>query len=168
MRALAHHPPKTSYYPDTLAPSATPPRARVYVGSDGGLGASRRYTDPTFDITVYPPASTQYNSGPTYDSSQGWVESLNHGLTSMAAFQFASNADPLAGGPMSMLGYLTTLDTGTSRWRGSLAWRFTAGGDAGPIFVAPTGDGVRAWVNASEGMRWPVWNFVTWRDRDQA
>ena len=67
---------------------------------------------------------------------------------------------------MSMVGYLTTLDTGTSRWRGSLAWRFTAGGDAGPIFIAPTGDGVRAWVNASEGVRWPYWNFVTWMDRD--
>ena len=166
VRALAHHRPKTRYYPDTLPSTATPPSARVYVGSDGGLGASRRYTDPTFDVTVPPAGLNQFNSGPTYDRSMGWVENLNHGLTSVAAFQFASNSDPLAGGPMNMVGYLTTLDNGTSRWRGSLAWRFTAGGDAGPIFVAPTGDGVRAWVNASEGIIWPDWNFVTWIDRD--
>lgn len=166
VRALAHHPPKTRYYPDALGPTAMTPQARVYLGSDGGLGASRRYTDPTFDITLPPAGTNQFNSGPTYDGSMGWVENLNHGLTSVAAFQFASNPDPLAGGPMSTVGYLTTLDNGTSRWRGSLAWRETAGGDAGPIFVAPTGDGVRAWVNASEGIIWPVWNFVTWMDRD--
>jgi hypothetical protein len=166
VRCLAHYPPKTAYYPDALSSGATPTRARVYVGSDGGLGTSRRYTDPTFDIATPTPSSTNFNAGATYDSSLGLVENLNHGLTSVAAHQFASSAEPLAGGPMSMLGYLTTLDTGTSRRIGSTAWRFRAGGDAGSIFVAQTTDGVRVWVNASEDILWPTWNFVTWKDRD--
>lgn len=163
-RSLSHHPPKTAYYPDALASGAIAPRARVYVGNDGGLGASRGYSNPSFTFGSL--ITGEFNSGATYNTSLGIVEGLNHGLASLAAHQFASNPDPLGGGPMSMLGYVTTLDTGTHRHLGSTVWRNLDGGDAGPIAVAPTTNGVRAWLNASENIIWPTWNFITWVDRD--
>jgi len=163
-RSLAHHPPKTAYYPEALSSTASAPRARVYVGNDGGLGASRGYSDSSFMFGSF--ITGDFNSGPTYNTSLGIVESLDHGLASLAAHQFASNPDPLAGGPMSMLGYVTTLDTGTHRHIGSTVWRNIDDGDSGVISVAPTTNGVRAWVNESEYIIWPVWNFVTWVDRD--
>ena len=164
-RSLDHYPPKTSYYPDVLAAGSPAPVARIYVGSDGGIAASRRYSDPTFNFAGSVTDFT-YNAGATHNASAGLIESLNHGLSSVAAHQFASNADPNAGGPMSLIGYVTALDTGGARRVGSPVWANSAGGDGGVIFVTPAGDGVRLWLNVSANIVWPVWNLLTWVDRD--
>lgn len=164
-RSLAHHPPKSAYAPDTLPLGAAAPAARIYVGCDGGLGASRGYSDPLYPFDA-PVTDGTYNAEATYDPSQRTIESLDHGFASIAAFQFASNPDPLAGGPMSIIGYTTALDTGTARRVGSPAWKSVGGGDAGPIFAAPAGNGVRLWIDMSANIIWPVWNLLTYVDQD--
>ncbi|HTJ47072.1 MAG TPA: hypothetical protein VL463_33450 [Kofleriaceae bacterium] len=165
VRSLAHAPPKTAYHPDTLPAASPSPRARVFVGSDGGLATSRGYTNPAFAYTT-PGTDTTYGSGATHPTSTDLVESLNHGLASIAAFQLAATSDPLAGAPTSMIAYATALDTGIARRIGSTAWTSVGGGDGGVAFTAPTGDGLRVWVNLSANIIWPVWNLHTYVDRD--
>ena len=166
-RSLAHHPPKPAYYTDSLPLSATAPRARIYVGCDGGLGASLGYSDPSFGFDVSPSDLT-FNADATYTTSENLIESLNHGLASIAAHQYASNPDPLSGGPMSLVGYATTLDTGCARRVGAPAWANVSGGDAGLVYAAPTNDGVALWMNASFNIIWPAWNLQSWVDQDPA
>ncbi len=164
-RALAHFPPKTAYYTDTLPLTAAAPGARVYVGCDGGLGASLGYSNPAFGFAS-PVSDPTYNSGASYDPSDDLIQNLDHGLAAVAAFQFASNPDPLGGGPMSLVGYSAALDTGIARRVGSPAWAAVGGGDAGLIFASPTADGVQVWANMSADILWPTWNKLTWTDQD--
>ena len=158
-RSLAHHPPKNAYYPDVLPPGASPPQARIYVGSDGGIGASRGYSNPAFNFAG-PGSDPTYNSGTTYVPAAGLVESLNHGLASVPAHQLASNPDSLAGGPMSMIVYLSALDGDGTRRIGSTA-STSFGGDSGPIYAAQHSDGVHLWMNDSATGHWPGWNLLT-------
>ncbi|GEM_PF-5107593 len=163
-RSLAQYPPKTAFYPDTLASGTLSPQSRVYVGCDGGLAASIGYSEPSFSFDA--PSDIDFNAGSAYDPTEGLVQSLNHGLAAVAAYQFASNPAPMSGGPMSLAGYCTALDTGTSRRVGSPAWADVAGGDSGLIFVAPTGNGIQVWSNDSADIIWPVWNLISYVDQD--
>jgi hypothetical protein len=166
MRSFGQHPAKTAYYPDTLPLSASAPPARIYLGSDGGLAASRGYSDPSFSLDSPPGAAESFNAGASYDSTARFVESLNSGLGGIAAHQIAGNPDPLSGGPLSQMAYVTALDTGGARRIGSVAWEPTAGGDAGPIFIWQQPTGVRVWTNESVNILFPVWNLMTWLDQD--
>jgi hypothetical protein len=172
-RSLAHHPPKTAYYPDALPPGASAPRARIYIGDDGGIGASRGYTDPAFAFDTRP-ADWTFNAGAVHDSTLGLVESLNFGLATAPAHRLACTPDLLAGGPMSALCYLTALDGDGARRVGSTAWSasYVTGGDSGHVYVTTAPDGVRGWVNKSVSLAtnvatlWPAWLLLTFVDRD--
>ena len=165
-RALAYFPPGSAYYPG--AGGIPAPFPRVYCGNDGGVARSTRLADPAYDVRANFPAVHNNEAG-TVDSMNGVPESLDHGLGAVAGFQYASSPDPLAGGPPSAIGYIATLDTGTSRHIGTRASRNVGDGDAGVTIAIPTLDGIRVTQNASTGIGWalwPAWNLVSYLDRD--
>lgn len=168
-RAYSYWPPPTAYYPDTLSTGATPTRATVFVGSDGGIAATNGYTDPTFPLdSPEPGTSTAYNEGATLSPTSGIPRSLNRSLQALAIHRYASNPSPGDGGPLSVVGYASTLDTGFSRHLGSTAWAHVGGGEGGPIAVRPVAGGVRIWTNMSYSEGWPGWPMFTWLDTDGA
>lgn len=168
-RAYAYWPPPTAYYPDTMSTGAMPTRATVFVGSDGGIAATNGYTDPAFPLaSAEPSGSTAYNEGPTLSPDSGTPRSLNRSLQALAIHRYASNPAPRDGGPMSVVGYASTLDTGFSRHLGSTAWANVAGGEGGPLAVRAVAGGVRLWTNMSFSEGWPGWPMYTLLDTDGA
>lgn len=166
-RSMAIFPPASAYR-DGPPPGALHPR--VYLGSDGGLAASRRLTDPGYDVTASRTSPARYNESGLVDDTNGAPESLNRGLASIAAYQLGRAGDPRDTSALALLGYISSLDTGTACLITSRAARIINAGDTGSIFIAQAAEGVRIWQNASLSAGWsmvfPYWNLITSLDQD--
>jgi hypothetical protein len=118
-----------------VPPSTIP---SLLIGCDGGLVASTRYADPTYDITV-PPAD--FDDRLNYDPASGVLRNLNHGKLAVAVQRY--HADPSA----PAIGYASAQDTGLAAGGGTLVWRGLVDADGRGLASALGSDGVKVWLD---------------------
>jgi hypothetical protein len=119
----------------------------VYLGTDGGIGMSTGYADPSFDISKPPPNG--FNEEAAVDPRNGWIQNLNHGLQASACRNHATPRD------LPSLGYIVCQDTGMAAGvqRG---WHNICDADAGSVAATPGADGVKVWY----GIQVPSQTFL--------
>jgi hypothetical protein len=116
-----------------FVPSGTIPI--TLVGCDGGLVASTRFADPTYNIASPP---TDFSDGTSYAAS-GVAQNYNHGKLSTALRHYG--ADP----SVAAVGYIGCQDTGIAAHTSALGWRGLADADGVAVATTPGADGVKVW-----------------------
>ncbi len=145
-------------YPPNAQPGQMP---SVYFGTDGGLGMSNHFCDPSVDISVKPP---DYDELAVYSQGgSGAVQNYNHGISAVAIRDYTSHP------AISAIQYIAANDTSiaagekTGAWRGFIVAALGASGDIANIAAAPGPDGVKVWYLPQGGL-WPSSMFTDHRD----
>ncbi|MDQ5821961.1 MAG: hypothetical protein M3540_11020 [Actinomycetota bacterium] len=129
----------------------------LYIGCDGGLGASNKLADPTYAIATAP---AHYNEGDNVVGSGAWTN-RNHGKQSSAVYQYAS--PPTA----PSLSYIGCQDTGVNAGDGQLGWRGIADADGGALAASTGPTGVSLWGIMGAYGGWPGFRIIRWIDRGE-
>ena len=126
----------------------------TYVGCDGGLAASDGIADPGVDIGAAPP---DWDDGLWYTDTWAW-QNYNHGMPSVACYQFAS--DP----GIPALGYLACQDTGLAAGTGGGVWRTLFDSDHNSCAAARGDDSMHVWTNSGWWNDWSLFLITYFKD----
>jgi hypothetical protein len=127
----------------------------TYMGCDGGLAVSDGIAGPTVDTSNAPP---DWDQGLAYTDTWAW-QNYNHGLPSVACYQFAS--DP----GIAALGYLACQDTGLAAGSGGAVWRSLSDADHNSIAAARGAGAMHVWTNNGWWNLWSLFVISAFKDK---